>query len=207
MVIWENKFPWHHPTPSTQAASLCTEPKKSTAPQKVRREGLRGNCEPRCYTMDSRHRVGFSIHGHSFSHIIHCLVLLWCFRRDSCFKQEVEQSNKIPSLEVISYDSKNTKFQEIFTTKDILPATIMPQPLHREAQVTDSFWSLSYFISSTVLGPCVGSLWRVEPGLEFKSPSSKILLNSIVPQGKGLLLPNLNYQYVFPCHDSTFNSI
>ena len=206
MVIWENKFPWHHPTPSTQAASLCTEPKKSTAPQKVRR----GWGVTVSHVVTQRipwHRVGFSIHGHNFSHIIHSLVLLWCFRRDSCFKQKVEQSNKIPSLEVISYDSKNTKFQEIFTTKDILPATIMPQPLHREAQVTDSFWSLSYFISSTVLGPCVSSLWRVEPGLEFKSPASKILLNSIVPQGKGLLLPNLNYRYVFPSHDSKFNSI
>lgn len=177
------------PTPSTQAASLCTEPMLSIATKNERR-GWGVSMSSVGLHMTS---MGFSIHGHRFSQVVYSLFLLRCFRRESCFKQTVKQNNKIPSLEKIQYNSKNTKFKEKFTTKDILSATSMPQPLHREAQVTDSSWSFSHFIS-TVLGPWVGSLWRVEPGLDFRSPSSKTLLYSIVPQGP---LPNLNYQYVF----------
>lgn len=46
-------------------------------------------------------------------------VLLWCFRRVSCLKQEVRQNTKIPPLEVILYESMDT-FQELFITKDII---------------------------------------------------------------------------------------
>lgn len=64
--------------------------------------------------------------------------ILFCFCYDAseeslAFKQTVKQNNKITSLEKIQYNSKNTKFQEKFTTKDILSATSMPQPTHREA--------------------------------------------------------------------------
>lgn len=160
MVISENKFPWHHPTLSTQAASLCTEPMQSTATKNERR-GWGVTVSPIITQRTPWHHVGFSICGHSFSQVVYSLLLLWCFRRESCFKQTVKQNNKITSLEEISYDSKNTTFQETFTTKDILSATRMPQPLHREAQVTDNSLSFSHFIS-TVLGLWVGSLWRVE---------------------------------------------
>ena len=166
MVISEDQFPWHHPTPSTQAASLCTEPMLSTATESERR-GWGVTVSPVVTQRTPWHHVGFSICGHSVSQAVYSLFLLWCFRRDSCFKQTVKQKNKLPSLEEISYNSKNTKFQETFTTKDILSATRMPQPLHREAQVRDSSWSFSHFIS-TVLGPWVGSLWRVEVRAGFQ---------------------------------------
>lgn len=52
--------------------------------------------------------MGFSIHGHRFSQVVYSLFLLRCFRRESCFKQTVKQNNKIPSLEKIQYNSKNT---------------------------------------------------------------------------------------------------